>query len=192
MTGRLSLIGKDDHKKKSSMKKLLVLLLGASLAMGYSAGQQDPFQPIRFLFGEWEGEGSGFGNEKSQIESGFQPVMDDHYIEVINDSRFEPTERNPEGEHHVDKGFISYDQARETIVYRQFNVEGYMNQYVLNDVLSSDSTVVFETEFIENLPGGKARWTIRKKPDGEIETTFDVSFSGNEFTCFGVNRLRKR
>jgi len=46
--------------------------------------------------------------------------------------------------------------------------------------------LVFETEMIENfVPGGKARWTIRKISESQIETTFDVSFPDKEFTCFG-------
>lgn len=101
--------------------------------------------------------------------------------------------RIPKGEHHIDKGFISFDKSRNTIVFRQFNNEGYINQYILNNELSNDSTLVFETEIIENfIPGGKARWTIKKVSQNEIETTFDVSFPNKEYTCFGVNALVRK
>lgn len=67
-----------------------------------------------------------------------------------------------------------------------------MNQYVLNDSLSDDRVLVFETEFIENfIPGGKAKWTIKKIGHNKIETAFDVFFPGKNYTCFGTNLLTK-
>ena len=69
--------------------------------------------------------------------------MNNNYIEVTNDSRFDPSNSNPQGEHHIDKVFISYDKTRRLIVFRQFNIEGFINQYILIDSLSSVSESVF-------------------------------------------------
>ena len=119
--------------------------------------------------------------------------MDEHYIEVRNESLFEPTDEKPDGDYHLDWGFISYDKAREKIVYRQFNTEGYVNQYILIDSLSNDSALVFETENSENfIPGGKARWTIRKLAPDNIETLFDLFIPGKGYTCMGINSLHKK
>jgi len=119
--------------------------------------------------------------------------MGGNYIEINNESRFDPSESNPEGEHHIDQNFISFDKDRNTIVFRQFHSEGYVNQYILNDSLSNDSIVIFDTEIIENLAeGGKARWTIKKISTTQIETIFDVSFSNDEYSCFGRNILNKK
>jgi len=173
------------------MKKILVSLLFLGLSAIVFA-QENPYQKIDFIIGDWSGTGSGFGNTTSTIVSGFHYVMDSMYIEVKNESWFEPTEKNPDGEHHVDRGFISYDQSRGLIVFRQFNSEGYVNQYVLNEAASNRNFLVFDTEAIENfVPGGKARWTINKLGENEIETIFDVSF-GNEYSCFGRNALRRK
>ena len=91
---------------------------------------------------------------------------------------------NPGGEHQIDKGFISYDQSRNYIVLRQFNNEGYVNQYELSNSLSTDSILTFESEVIENfVSGGKARWKIKKISDNQIETNFDVAFPGKEYAC---------
>lgn len=175
------------------MRKKIFLILGLIITFGLTYGQTNPLDRISFIKGDWIGTGSGFGNNKSKIESSFQLVMDGKYIEVKNESRFEPTEKNPEGEHHIDNGFMSFDHKRKLIVFRQFNIEGYINQYILNDSLSTDSILVFETESIENFaPGGKARWTIKKVSENEIETIFDVSFPNKEYTCFGTNVLEKR
>lgn len=175
-----------------NMRRIVLVFIGLSLIIGQSFGQSNPFDKFSFLIGEWSGVGSGFGNNKSEIESSFKFVMSRKYIEVINDSKFEPSEKNPEGEHHIDKGYISYDKTRAAIIFRQFNIEGFINQYILNDSLSNDSILIFETEIIENLPKGKARWTIKKVSETEFETIFDVSFTGDEYMCFGVNKLKKK
>ena len=177
------------------MKKVMrnsIVLFALIIVSQISFGQNKPFEKINFVIGSWSGEGSGFGNDKSKINSEFKFVMDGKYIEVINDSKFEPTESKPEGEHHIDKGFISYDKIRDKIIFRQFNIEGYINQYVLNDSLSSDNMLVFETEEIENfMPGGKARWTITKINENKIETTFDVKFPNKDYSCFGKNIIER-
>lgn len=175
------------------MKKMTLIFFAVLLSSGFGFAQTNPFDKINFIIGDWVGSGSGFGNNKSKINSSFKLVMDGKYIEIINDSKFEPTEKKPEGEHHIDKGFISYDEKRDAIIFRQFNIEGYVNQYVLNEDLSTETKLAFETESIENFaPGGKARWTISKISDTEIKTIFDVSFPNSEYTCFGTNSLVKK
>lgn len=174
------------------MKRKSFLVLGLLLSLGISFAQTNQFEKINFIIGDWTGTGSGFENNKSEIESSFHLVMDGKYIEIKNESRFEPTEKNPEGEHHLDKGFISFDKSRNSIIFRQFNNEGYYNQYVLNDSISNENLLIFETEIIENfVPNGKAKWTIKKINENEIETVFDVSF-GKDYTCFGTNKLLRK
>ncbi|MCW3789421.1 hypothetical protein [Plebeiibacterium sediminum] len=174
------------------MKRIIFLFLGLILSFGISIAQTNPFEKISFIIGDWTGTGSGFGNNKSKIESSFHLVMDGQYLEIKNESKFEPTEKNPDGEHHIDNGFISFDKGSNSIVFRQFNNEGYFNKYVLNDSISDENTLVFETEYIENfVPNGKAKWTIKKINENEIETIFDVSF-GKDYTCFGTNKLIRK
>jgi len=172
--------------------KLNFILLGFFLFAIQAYGQNSGLVRLDFLPGDWQGTGTGFGNATSVIEAQFKLVMDGKYIEVMHHSQFAPTNKNPEGDQHTDKGFISFDKSRNVIVYRQFNSEGYVNQYVMNDSLCTDSVFVFETEIIENfVPGGNARWTIKRLADDQIETIFDVSFPGKEYACFGTNRLNR-
>lgn len=155
--------------------------------------QEEAYEKFRFLLGEWEGRGTGFGNDSSTINSSFRLVMNGTYIEVKNESRFEPSDTKPEGEVHKDHGFISYDSQRDKLVFRQFNIEGYINTYQFVDSLSNEQRWVFLTESIENFPpGGAARWTIRKINENQCETLFDVSFPGQDFSCFGTNRLHRK
>ncbi|MBI2284478.1 MAG: hypothetical protein HYU71_12270 [Bacteroidetes bacterium] len=174
------------------MKIKISSILCLFLFTGMLQAQSTDFSRFHFLLGKWKGAGKGFGNDHSTITSGFTLMMDGRYLEVQNESRFEPTAKNPEGEHHLDRGIISFDKSRKTIVFRQFHSEGFVNQYILNEALSSDSVLVFETESIENfIPGGRARWTIKKISETEIETIFDLSLPNKGYTCYGTNLLRK-
>lgn len=173
--------------------KRIFCMLSFMLITTITTAQENPFEKIDYVLGSWQGTGSGFGNSKSKIKSEFNLVMGGKYIEVKNDSKFEPTANNPEGENHIDWGMISFDKSRKKIIYRQFNVEGYVNQYVLIDSLTTESTIVFETENIENfVEGGRAKYTIKKINQNEIETIFDVSFPGREYACYGTNRLKRK
>lgn len=154
---------------------------------------QNPFDKFNNLIGKWEGTGSGFGSSKSIIQSEFNWIMNNTFIEVKNRSEFEPTTQKPEGEIHVDYGIISYDKKRKVIVSRQYHGEGFYNEYLLNDSLSTSTSLIFETVKIENfVPGGKARFTINIKNSSEIETLFDVGFPGKKMACFGQNQLTKK
>ena len=173
------------------MNKKLILLFSCVLFYTFTFSQSSPFEPLKFVLGEWTGTGNGYGNNTSTVESNFNFVMNGTYIGVKNESKFKPTEKNPKGEHHIDNGFISYDRLRKAIVFRQFHVEGFYNQYVLNKELSTDELLVFETEYIENfVPNGKAKWTIKKISDTEIETYFDLS-TGGEYMRYGTNKLTR-
>lgn len=124
------------------MKRKTLLVFGLLLSFGISFAQTNHFEKISFIIRDWTGIGSGFGN---------------------NESIFEPIEKNPKGEHHIDKGFISFDERRNSIIFRQYNNEGYYNQYALNDSASNENLLIFKTEFIENfVPNGKAKWTIKR------------------------------
>ena len=63
-------------------------------------------------------------------------------------------EKNPKGEVHEDLGLFSYDGKRKKFVLRQFHVEGFVNEYVEQEITADGKTLRFVTERIENIPDG--------------------------------------
>lgn len=175
------------------MKQIFVILIiFPVLLLAQDMKTIDVWKPFKAFIGVWEGTGTGMGGS-SKIQTGFRFVLDDNYIEVKNRAVFEPTEKNPDGEIHEDWGMISYDKARGVFVLREFHTEGYVNQYVLKNSLLGDKTLIFESEIIENfVPGGRVRQTYHFNQAGELKSTFDVSFPGKEFGCFGENTLKRK
>ncbi len=155
--------------------------------------QDHPLHKFENLIGTWEGTGEGFGAATSVIQAEYSWLMNKQYIQLKHRSEFGPTTQNPKGETHEDLGIISYDSGREKIVCRQYHNEGFYNEYILVDSLSTEKMLVFDTEKIENfVPGGRARLTFHIKSDSEIETVFEVGFPGKEMACFGKNKLIKQ
>jgi len=173
----------------------LVIASTLSLAAGpppQAAPAQDVWKDLRFFLGRWQGEGEGQGGvSKGQQE--WALALRDRYIEVSNLTVFDPQEKNPKGERHEDRGFISYDQARKAYVFRQFHVEGFVNQYVCSAPCPAGKVFTFVSESIENLPAGfKARLTYEILGNNEFRQTFDLAEPGSDFTCYSRGVLKRR
>lgn len=172
------------------MKKTTIALSSAALTFLLSFAAQMPekppdvWLPFRFFVGQWEGRGEGQpGISHGRQE--WQFVLGGKYLQIKNEARFDPHEKNPRGEVHEDWGFISYDRMRKAYVFRQFHVEGFVNQYVCPGPDADGKTFVFLSEAIENMPPGfKARLTYRILDDIRFEQTFDLAPPGREMACY--------
>lgn len=105
------------------------------------------------------------------------------FLHFCNISRFEPQERNPEGETHEDWGFFSYDGNRKRIVLRQFFIEGFVIRYVLASEDESEGRMVFVSEDVENAPPGfRARYIITRASSDRFEEVFEIANPGADFS----------
>ena len=146
---------------------------------------------LNFLVGSWQGTGSGQpGN--SQVERSYQFILNGKFLEERNKSTYPPQSQNPQGEIHEDLGLIGYDKARKTFVYRQFHVEGFVNQYVMDYLSPDGKTIVFTTESIENIPAGwRARETYQVLSPDEFTETFELAEPGKEFELYVRNQFKR-
>jgi hypothetical protein len=76
-------------------------------------------------------------------------------------------------------------------VFRQFHVEGFVNQYA-SEPDARPGTLVFSSEAIENIPAGyRARETyVRIGPD-EMEEIFELAPPGKDFELYSRARLKR-
>jgi len=146
---------------------------------------------LNFLVGSWQGTGSGQpGN--SQVERSYQFILNGKFLEERNKSTYPPQSQNPQGEIHEDLGLIGYDKARKTFVYRQFHVEGFVNQYVMDYLSPDGKTIVFTTESIENIPAGwRARETYQVLNPDEFTETFELAEPGKDFVLYVRNQFKR-
>ncbi len=154
--------------------------------------KQNVWAPFRFFVGSWEGTGEGCSGN-SKVERHYEFVLSENFLQVRNKCTFKSQEKNPKGETHEDIGFFSYDSNRKKFVLRQFHVEGFINQYVLDGFADHDKTIVFVTESIENIPlGWRARETYRILNDDEFTEVFELAGPEKDFRVYTENRLRRK
>lgn len=93
---------------------------------------------------------------------------------------------------YEDRGFISYDKGRQTFVLRQFHIEGFVNQYVLESRSADGKTLIFVSESIENIPKGyRARETYQLINENEFTETFELAEPGKDFELYSKAVLKR-
>ena len=154
--------------------------------------KEDIWAPFRFFIGSWEGSGEG-GSGKSKTERDYKFLLNGKFLQVRNKSVFEPQEKNPKGEVHEDIGFFSYDSGRKKFVLRQFHVEGFVNQYVLQNLAEDGKTMVFVTESIENIPSGwRAEETYKVLEDDEFTEVFELAAPGKDYEVYTKSHFTRK
>lgn len=175
-----------------------ILLVAGSISVAATAqspkgqSKEDAWGPVRFLVGKWKGSTEGkYGTAKIQITGKF--ILDGKYLFLRTKSVFKPQDKNPKGETHEDWAIISYDQARSKFVFRQFNAEGFVNRYVLEDISDKGSKLVFVTEAVENGPPGlRARSTYTRNGNDAFVEVFELAFPGKDFSTCVTSKLTRR
>jgi hypothetical protein len=159
-------------------------LLAAENPEEQGAGETDPWAPFRLLVGTWEGAidgrlGQGVGRRQYQF------ILDGKFLLSRHSSIRLPQEKSPRGDHHRELGVFSLDRARGTIVFRQFLVEGFVNQYACE---VDPERIVCTTESVENGAGMRARDTIEIEDRFHFVETFELASPGQELTVYFTNR----
>jgi hypothetical protein len=161
-----------------------------------SAGDQPAADEVQLLsaldpfIGRWEGTSEGQpGN--GTVEREYTRILNSRFVHMKNRNVYPPQERNVKGEQHEDVGIFSVDKARKRIVFRQFHIEGFVNEYV-QEPQPADRTLVFVTEAIENIPSGwRARETYRVIGPDEFEEVFELAPPGKPFELYSRARLKR-
>ena len=169
----------------------ILLVTTAFGAMKSSQGAAvDPLQPVAFLVGRWEGASEGQPG-RANVQREYTPILNSRFIRVQNKSVYLPQDKNPKGETHEDLGVYSFDKSRGRAVFRQFHVEGFVNQYVA-DADPQPGRVVFTSEAIENIPPGyRARETYVVLGPDEFEEVFELAEPGKPFQLYSRAHLKR-
>jgi hypothetical protein len=177
---------------KTMLRLIFILIFIPYLLFSQEKIDQDVWQPLRYFIGEWEGQSTGKSGE-GKGERIYNFIMNDTYLYFQNTMKFQPQEKNPKGDLHEDCTFYSCDKNRNLIVARQFNIEGFINQFILDSLSSDNKTLVFITESSENAPPGlQARLIYEIKNENEFVETFELGFAGRQFSCWMTNHWKRK
>jgi quercetin dioxygenase-like cupin family protein len=142
------------------------------------------------LIGRWEGTSEGKPG-KGTVTREYTRTLQSRVVQARSESVYPPQDTNPKGERHEDFGMFTFDKAAKRIVFRQFHVEGFVNEYAMEPQTSAN-TMVFTTTAIENIPEGwRARETYVIKSADEIEELFELAEPGKSFDVYSRTRLKR-
>lgn len=175
------------------MRKLFVLLfLIPAILFGQATKKDSIWLPLKPFIGQWVGEGGGEPG-KGIYERSYQFILNKNFIEIKNKSTYQPTDKHPKGEVHEDIGYFSYDKSTRKFKLRQFHIESFAIEFVLDSISADKKTIVFVSVAIENIPKGyRARETYRLISENEIEETFELAESDKEFEVYSKVKLLKQ
>jgi len=151
----------------------------------------DPWGPFRYFIGEWSGSGQGEPGI-SRSDRDYSLVLHGRFIQIRNRAVYEPQEINPDGEVHEDLGLLSFDKLRGKHVLREFHVEGFVNQYLIDPPESDRGRIVMISEAIENIaPGWRARTRYEILSDDEFREEFDLAGPGKDWERYSATDFKR-
>lgn len=178
------------QRARTAVILALCLFPATMVAERQSSGPNSMLSVLDPFIGRWQGTSEGQPG-KGTLEREYTRVLNSRFVHVKNRSVYPPQERNPKGEQHEDVGIFSADGARKRVVFRQFHVEGFVNEYV-QESQAADRTLVFVTESIENIPSGwRARETYTLIGPDEFEEVFELAPPGKPFELYSRARLKR-
>ncbi len=152
--------------------------------------ENDKWAVFRYFLGKWTGTGRGKPGVSS-AERSYALSLADQFMEIKGRSVYQPQEANPSGEVHEELGLLSYDKGRSQYVLREFHVEGFVNQYVLEQY-DDGKLFTFVTENIENIPSGwRARTTIEILSEDNFREVFDLAGPGKKWDCYITTEFQR-
>jgi len=173
------------------MKLLQTIAMAlAVLAAGSLGAQQDSADPetdpwvlLRLLVGTWEGSidgklGTGIGLRRYEFIVGGKFLMSSHSSVRM------PQEKSPKGDKHEDMGVFSFDSERQTLVYREFMIEGIVSRYTCEAMAGK---LVCTTEAVEGGPGIRARRTIEIIDQYKFVENYEIGWPGKELELYFTN-----
>ena len=170
---------------------LFVIVLVPILALSQESAPKAPWDSLKFFVGHWQGTFQGQPGQ-GKGERHYEFVLRDKFLQLKNKSVYPPQEKNPKGEVHEDLGMFSYDGHLKKFVFRQFHVEGFVNEYVEQEGSADGKTLIFVTDRIENIPDGwRARETYKIVSPDEYAEVFELAPPQKEFELYSESHWKR-
>jgi hypothetical protein len=174
---------------KMVFRSLFFVLFLPSLAQAQLSKKDSVWLQMSSFIGTWKGEGGGEPGQ-GQYERTYEWGLDKNFIVAKNKSVFLPNKVNQKGAVHEDIGYISFDKKLKCFKIRQFHVEGFVNEYQLEDLSLHNGHLVFKSVALENIPTGwQAKETYRWINHDEFEEIFEIAMPNADFSVYSKVRL---
>lgn len=147
-----------------------------------AAPAADPWAPVRFLLGDWIGEGSGEPGQGSGWTR-FKFDLEGRIIRRINHAEYPPKPGEAKGTVHDDRMTLFPENGALKAIY--FDNEGHVIRYLVS---AEKENAVFTSE---PGPGPRFKLVYHPLPDGRLRLDFFIAPPGGSFKPY-LGALLKR
>ena len=103
-----------EHRDASSQNTIWSVSILPLLAISADSPKPDPWAPVRFLVGRWEGTTQGEPGQGTVVRT-YEFGLGGRFIHERNTSTYPPQDKNEKGEVHEHWSFLSYDRTRKVL-----------------------------------------------------------------------------
>jgi hypothetical protein len=170
----------------------LACLIGTGPLVQAQGAPSDPWSPVRFLAGEWQGATTG-ERGTGTVSLRFRFILSGQYLQERSMASFPPQPLHVDGAVFTHASFLVYDGSRKVLLFRTFNQEPLNGTFALSATQSSPSRLVFESEQLDTAPATwKVRKTIEPTSPNEFTETLEVAEGGKPFALRSRIQFKRR
>ncbi|OGU58214.1 MAG: hypothetical protein A2V66_01515 [Ignavibacteria bacterium RBG_13_36_8] len=151
---------------------VIIIILFTSLVWSQQSGKTTKWEQVKFLVGEWTGEGGGQPGVAAGGSS-FTSDLDDHIIVRKNFAEY-PAKNGRPAFRHEDL-MIIYSNPDGTVKAVYFDNENHVINYDV-DIPDDGSSIVFLSESAEGMP--LFRMTYNIVSEDKVTLSFEIAPSG--------------
>lgn len=151
------------------------------------SGNNDPWQPLQFLIGNWTGVGSGKPGEGSGACS-FSFDLDKKIIIRKNRAEYPPKPGEKSGIKHEDLMIIYQQPGNSQLQAIYFDNEGHVIIYKVA-IPEKSKSVVLESGDTDKSPRFRLIYTLLS--DGEVKIEFSIAPPGGDFKIYTKGVIKR-
>jgi len=170
---------------------LFIALFVSALLPAQESVATPSWDSLKFFIGDWKGTIQGEPGHGTG-ERHYEFLLRGKFLRATNKSVYPQQEKNPKGEVHEDLGLYSYDDKRKKFMLRQFHVEGFVNEYIEQEISADGKTMRFVTERIENIPDGwRGRETYKIVNQDEYTEVFELAPPQKDYALYSESHWKR-
>jgi hypothetical protein len=152
----------------------------------------DPWAPVRFLAGEWQGAISGDQGTGTATRR-YRFILSGQFLQERNMANFPPQTLHPDGSVTSHASFLAYDTARKALVFRLLREDRFNGMYAYSATKSTPSRLVFESVQLDAAPAAtKAREILEVISPTEHVEILEVAEGDKPFTVHSRIQFKRR
>lgn len=170
----------------------LACLMGTLSPAQAQSAPSDPWAPVRFLVGEWQGAIAGDHGTGTATRR-YRFILSSQFLQERSMVSFPPQPLHLDGTVLSHASFLAYDGVQKVLVFWLFREDRFNGSYTFSAAKSSPSRLVFESLRLDNAPATtKAREIFEVVSPTEHVEVLEISEEGRPYAVHSRIPFKKK